>query len=257
MRYDDFTIDIAENQLVKAAAVTMQRIPGLDPLVARRLRAIIHRLDEVGDLVPGRALPAWRSSRRTAHYETTLWFASIILRHRSVDLPTGDVVVNGFMIDMATVFEDFVTAALGDALTSLGGRVAPQDHRTLDTGDVVDMRPDLVWYRHDQPVAVVDAKYKAEKPAGYPNADLYQLLAYCTALGLSCGHLLYAKGNEPAQRYTVRGSLTQLHVHAVDLELQPTELLVQVDAIAGAIRNVSVREVAPTQATSADTRRPG
>ena len=32
---------------------------------------------------------------------------------------------------------------------------------------------------------MIDAKYKAEKPAGYPNADLYQLLAYCTVLGLT------------------------------------------------------------------------
>jgi 5-methylcytosine-specific restriction endonuclease McrBC regulatory subunit McrC len=34
---------------------------------------------------------------------------------------------------------------------------------------------------------VVDVKYNAEQPAGYPNADLYQLLAYCTALGLRRG----------------------------------------------------------------------
>ena len=206
VRYDDFTIDIPENQLVRAAAKVLRHVPGLDPLVARRLRAIVQRLDDVSDLVPGRALPAWRSNRRTAHYETTLWFASIILRHRSVDLPAGDVDVNGFMIDMATVFEDFVTVALGDALARIDGRVEPQDRQTLDIGGSVEMRPDLVWYRHGAPIAVIDAKYKAEKIAGYPNADLYQLLAYCTALGLQAGHLVYAKGNEPERLHVVRES---------------------------------------------------
>ena len=53
------------------------------------------------------------------------------------------------------------------------------------------MNPDLVWYRGGEALAVIDAKYKAEKVAGYPNADLYQMLAYCTALGLPAGHLVY------------------------------------------------------------------
>ena len=136
-----------------------------------------------------------------------------------MDLPAGDVDVNGFVIDMATVFEDFVTISLGDALARIAGRVEPQDRQTLDIGGSVDMRPDLVWYRHGAPIAVIDAKYKAEKIAGYPNADLYQLLAYCTALGLHTGHLVYAKGNEPERVHVVRGSRTQLHVHALDLEL--------------------------------------
>ena len=39
------------------------------------------------------------------------------------------------------------------------------------------LRPDIVWKVRGSAVAVIDAKYKAEKPAGYPNADLYQLLA--------------------------------------------------------------------------------
>jgi 5-methylcytosine-specific restriction enzyme subunit McrC len=44
----------------------------------------------------------------------------------------------------------------------------------------VVLRPDITWQVGGAVQAVVDAKYKAEKPSGYPNADLYQLLAYCT-----------------------------------------------------------------------------
>jgi len=39
---------------------------------------------------------------------------------------------------------------------------------------------------------VVDAKYKAEKPSGFPNAGVYQMLAYCLRLGLPEGHLVNA-----------------------------------------------------------------
>ena len=42
----------------------------------------------------------------------------------------------------------------------------------------------------------VSAAFRAAcKPSGYPNADLYQVLAYCTVLGLKVGRLIYAKGN--------------------------------------------------------------
>jgi 5-methylcytosine-specific restriction enzyme subunit McrC len=232
VRYDDFTIDIAENQLIRAAAKILRTVPGLDPIVTRKLRAIMQRLDDVSDLIPGQPLPNWRASRRNAHYDTVLWFASMVLKHRSVDLPAGAVEVNGFIIDMATVFEDFVTAALTDSLERIDGRVRPQDPQTLDVNDTVKMAPDLVWYRGGRPIAVIDAKYKVEKVAGYPNADLYQMLAYCTALGLPVGHLVYAKGNEAEQQLTVRGSGVQLHAHALDLELIPAQLLAQVDDVA-------------------------
>ena len=57
------------------------------------------------------------------------------------------------------------------------------------------LRELFIQISRERPRAVIDAKYKAEKPAGYPNADLYQMLAYCTALRLSDGHLVYAKGS--------------------------------------------------------------
>ena len=234
VRYDDFTIDVPENQLVRAAAKELRCVPGLDPGVASRLRAITQRLDEVSDLIPGLPLPAWRPTRRNAHYDTALWFASMILKGKSIDLPSGKVAVNGFMIDMAKVFEDFVAAALTDALENIDGKVKAQDGWCLDVGRTVSMKPDLVWYRAGKAIAVIDAKYKAEKPSGYPNADIYQTLAYCTALDLQAGHLVYAKGNETAQDLQLHGGV-EVHAHALDLELQPAELLAQVDELAQSI----------------------
>ena len=94
------------------------------------------------------------------------------------------------------------------------------------------MRPDLMWESVGAIRAVVDAKYKAERPEGFPNADLYQMLAYCTVLGLPEGHLIYAKGNEPVDRHTVQGSGVVIHCHALDLSALPVELLGQVDELA-------------------------
>ena len=198
-------------------------------------RAIVQRLDDVSDLVPGQRLPDWRPNRRNAHYETVLWFASMVLKHRSVDLPEGAVEVNGFIIDMAKVFEDVVTAALTESLERIDGRVSAQDPQTFDLGGTVEMNPVLVWYRDGEARAVIDAKYKAERVAGDPNADLYQMLAYCTALGLRVGHLVYARGNEAEQQMVLRGGGVELHAHALDLELMPADLLMQVDGVASRV----------------------
>ncbi|MEK8143849.1 hypothetical protein NKH18_23745 [Streptomyces sp. M10(2022)] len=95
------------------------------------------------------------------------------------------------------------------------------------------MRPDLVWYgNHGLPQAVADAKYKAEKPEGFPDADLYQMLAYCTALGLSDGHLVYARGYEPGTTHRVRHAGIRIHQHALALEQSPDELLASIASIA-------------------------
>jgi len=95
----------------------------------------------------------------------------------------------------------------------------------MDTAGQVRLRPDIVWKIRGSAVAVIDAKYKAEKPAGYPNADLYQLLAYCTVLGLRSGHLVYAKGNEKPARHVVRRSGIEIFCHAVELDQEPDALM--------------------------------
>ena len=79
-----------------------------------------------------------------------------------------------------------------------GGRVVGQSRHYLDEAGRVVLRPDIVWRVGGKVAAVIDAKYKAEKPSGFPNADLYQLLAYCTVLGLRVGHLVYAAGQRAA-----------------------------------------------------------
>lgn len=151
--------------------------------------------------------------------------------------------LGGFLVDMAKVYEDFLTAALTESLEQHGGWARPQDRHHLDVDEAIAMRPDLVWYRDAAPAAVIDAKYKAEKPAGFPDADLYQMLAYCTALQLDDGHLVYAKGNAEEVAHTVRHADIKIHAHTLDLSQPPVDLLAQVDALA--YRIASRRQVAP------------
>ena len=135
------------------------------------------------------------------------------------------------------VFEEFVTVALTEALAVHGGRCVAQDTRhRLDHEHRIELRPDLVRYGRDgRPQAVVDAKYKSEKPAGYPYADLYQLLAYCTALDVPVGHLVYAEG-KPAE-VRIRNTDVLIRQHALDLTTPVAALMNRIRELAAHVNS--------------------
>ncbi len=242
VRFDDHTVDVAENRLLRAAIEQLLRIPGVTVRTRSRLRGLRQKLAEVTPHVWGMPLPRWSPSRLNSRYHVALWLAELILGGNAVDQAPGDIRVGGFLVNMATVFEDFLTVALTEALRPHDGWCRPQDRHHLDVHDRIAMKPDLVWYLDGRPAAVIDAKYKAEKPAGFPDADLYQMLAYCTALGLPDGHLVYAKGNAAEVTHEVRHAGVTIHAHTVDLDTAPGELLGQTGGLA---ERIAANLVAP------------
>ncbi|MFI1683152.1 McrC family protein [Streptomyces sp. NPDC020607] len=232
--YDEFTTDIAENRILRAAVERLLRLPGVPRTVRLRLMHQRARLADVTPPVRGQAIPGWRPNRLNARYHNALRLAGIVLDGASAEHQAGGLRMNGFLFDMNKLFEDFVCVALRESLTAHGGYTSMQaDNIYLDEDDAIRMRPDLVWYGDSgAPMAVADAKYKAGKPKGYPDADLYQMLAYCTALGLKEGHLVYAKGYAPHAGHVVRHSGIALHQHALDLGQDPRDLLSAVSALA-------------------------
>ena len=236
IRHDEFTVDIPENQILRTAMERMLQVPRVDEESARMLRRLLREFGDVTPIPRGDPVPAWMPSRLNARYQTALRFAELILRATSFEHAAGTVAVNGFLLDMPQLFEDFVTVALREALEpEYGGRVVAQSRHHLDEAGRVPLRPDIVWRMRGESVAVIDAKYKAEKPSGYPNADLYQLLAYCTVLGLPVGHLVYAAGNEIPARHVVRQSGIEITCHALDLSKPPAVLLADVRLLADVI----------------------
>ncbi|MFJ7202393.1 McrC family protein [Streptomyces sp. NPDC098789] len=234
--YDEFTTDIAENRLLLAATTRLLRLPGVPRPVHLGLSRLRARLADVSVLPPGHRLPVWRPSRLNTRYQAALRLAGLILREFSAEQGGAGTRLDGFVLDLAAVFEDFVCASLSRALRAYGGRSVAQARHHLDEAGGILMKPDLVWYDDaGRPLGVVDAKYKAERREGFPGSDLYQMLAYCTVLGLPQGHLVYAKGNEPRQQHAVRGSGTILTQHALDLDQSPDSVVRSMSVIAAAV----------------------
>jgi 5-methylcytosine-specific restriction enzyme subunit McrC len=242
--YDAYTADTAENRILRAAAERLLRLPDVPRPVRRRLAHQRARLTGALPLIRGQELPRWHPSRLNSRYQPALRLAEAVLRGTSPEhRPAGanQLTVDGFLLDMNKLFEDFVTVALREAVREHGLTARLQDPHHLDMAGLVRMRPDLVVRTGDgrTPVAVVDAKYKVEKADGLLNADLYQALAYATVLGLGEAHLVYAAGRRPERFHEVRGTAAgpdgrgvRLYQHSLDLSREPEELLTALRQIA-------------------------
>lgn len=236
IRFDDYTVDIPENQILLAAAGRLIRQPGVPAGTRAMLRHLLTRLDGVSRVIPGHSLPAWAPTRLNARYHTALSLAELILRGNAYEIDDGrEIRADGLILQAWKIFEDFVTTALGEALRRHGGRTRRQDPRHhLDKAHAFQLFPDLVYERRDAngrqaTYAVIDAKYKAAGPA---RDDMYQMLAYCTVLGLRTGHLI-SPGNLAGPRvHQISRSDIEIVAHNLDLNRPPGELLDQVAALA-------------------------
>lgn len=87
----------------------------------------------------------------------------------------------------------------------------------------------MIWRQSGSPHAVIDVKYKAPRPTGMANADAYQMFAYCTALGLSQGFLVYAKNSgEQIRILTIKNTGCEIRVRTLDVERSAEQLIQQV-----------------------------
>jgi len=251
--YDAYTADTAENRILRAAVERLSRLPGVPGPVRRRLARQRARLADALPLIRGQEPPRRQPSRLNSRYGPALRLAEAVLRGTSPEHRPArpePLTVDGFLIDMNRLFEDFVTVALREAVREHGLTASLQDPHHLDVARLVRVRPDLVVRTGDgrTPLAVVDAKYKVEKTDGRLNADLYQALAYATVLGLPEAHLVYAAGRRPERFHEVHGTTSgpdgrgvRIYQHSLDLTREPGQLLSDLGEIAGRLGRAAPR----------------
>ena len=240
VRYDEFTDDILLNRLVKAAAHRLGRMR----LRSRQARGAVAWVAEslAGvSLVafPPRAVPEVRFDRLNEHYRDVAALARLILQHGGFEADRGEVRASGFLMDMNRVFQEFVTVALREKLGVSERVFGERRIGSLDEEGGVQLKPDLTWRDGSRCTFVGDVKYK-RIDAGIPNADLYQLLAYATAVDLPGGLLIYAKGEREPATHTVRHSGKRLEVAALDLSGNLDDTLARVGDLARRVRALRI-----------------
>ena len=247
VRYDEFTEDILENRLVNAAAGRLAAMRLRSPTARRELGWIAGTLADVStvEYAPNH-VPEVIFDRLNGHYRQVVTLARLVLQHSAFQSSRGAVRAIGFLFDMDDVFQRFLTRALREKL-GLSDRAFRSDKKlpkiTLDEAKSVGLEPDLSWWEGDRCVFVGDAKYKNLTGKNVPNDDLYQLLAYATALRLPGGLLIYAKGEANVGTYQVSNTDKSLEVAALDLSGNFGQVLQSVGDLAKRVRCLQAKAV--------------
>lgn len=236
-RFDEYTADVLENQILLAAALTAQQLPGLGRETASRLRRMVAMLSEVTPRVPA----GWERSgvildRLSQAYEPSLALANWILERASPELGKGYATsrFQAFLIGMSDVFQRYVTKVLAERLPA-GFILTAEPGGWLDTAhQLTKSYPDIVVRTPGGEVVVLDTKYK--NLAGHPRpseTDVYQVVTYCVTRGSRRGVLVYpASGFDTAFKYEIVKAGIALTCFPLDLGHGPAEVAKSIDRLA-------------------------
>ena len=236
--FDEFTEDIEENRLLKTAIHRLGYSFIRSPTARRDVRRLRPAFATVGLGSYGRgAPPEVRYTRLNEHYRPAVELARLIIEDSSLELFHGKVEGAAFLINMNEVFERFLYVALGEALGLSKRQWKSQARLDLDEEGQIEMKPDLSWWDGPRPLFVGDAKYKKLESDAFKHADIYQMLAYCTAANLRSGLLVYAKDESEPRSYRIKHADKTIEVTSLDLSGAPDEILAEVRGLADRVRS--------------------
>ncbi len=249
VRYDEYTEDVLANRLIKAAARLLRGMRLSTPQAREGLRHIDATLANVTPVrYPSHDVPEVKFTRLNDHYRDAVAIARLVLRHWFHEAARDEkgVRVPGFLMDMNVVFQQFVTRALREALGESERTLRSDDKPvgTLDKDGRVNLKPDFSLWKNGKCTFVGDVKYKdiESKVKGHvwdiPSADLYQALAYATALGVPGALLVYAKGRSDRDppSYCVNHAGKWLEVVTMDLDASIEDIRASIADLACRVR---------------------
>jgi 5-methylcytosine-specific restriction enzyme subunit McrC len=238
--FDDHTADVGANRLLLAAIRRALQVVGLSAQERRALHRLELMFEDVFvDADPLAWARAWVPNRLDQHYVPAVRIATLLLQNLSIRDQTGGRSATTFLVDMNKVVESFISEHLQQLLA---GRldVRCQYPMVLDQERRVHIRPDLVFLSNQVPVFVADIKYKEVSIVDeLATSDLYQLLAYVTALALPSGALITcltdATSRDTVNVVTVQRSGKRLELWPVDLSGSPADIQRELGGLADRI----------------------
>jgi 5-methylcytosine-specific restriction enzyme subunit McrC len=211
---DDLTADVPCNQVPKATAERLLTSPLVGDAVRAELRGALAGFAGVS-AVAGPEVAAAPEA-----YRPLLDLCGLLLAGLAPGEAAGDTGAPAFLLDMEQAFEGYLTRGVEGAFArSRRVRVAVQAPHTVNRPAPgqpdVTMRPDLLIEVAGRPALAVDAKWKRPPKGALVTADLYQVLAYCTALGLAKGVLVYPGRRDRVWEYEFPYTPIRVAVHTL------------------------------------------
>jgi 5-methylcytosine-specific restriction endonuclease McrBC regulatory subunit McrC len=211
--HDQFTADLPCNQALRAAGEALADCWLVGEGLRSGLRRALSGFPEVTSLplTPDLVERAQRE-RVPAGYEPLLDLCGLLAG--SITAGTTPA----FLLDLERIFEAYVTRVTQAALAEVEGvtvEVQQTTRRESPTGPPLSLRPDIHILRSTHSAMVLDAKWKRLPADAVLPEDVYQVTAYCTALGAPCGVLVYPGRRERVQDYAL--GAVRLSIRTLDV----------------------------------------
>lgn len=232
-RAEVLTADVPCNQVPCAILNALIDCPGLTETTRQQLSQTRRLL---WDISPLELTPAIFRLPVPEGYEELLSLCRMLWEGLNPAPRPGGSLAPGMLFDLEQAFERYVTRAVRQGLADCQVEVQPtlRVARSGDQPPELVLRPDLVIRRPAGDILVLDAKWKRlNRPAPRP-ADLYQVLAYCAALGAARAVLVYPGRSRHVWRWRLQGQI-QIQVRTLPVEGTSAELWQEALRMAGTL----------------------
>lgn len=140
-------------------------------------------------------------SPRLPHYRDPLWSSYLILQSVLPDIGLdGFVRLDSLIVDVSIVFEAYIRRELSDRLAEHGLAVVDGNQHPgpfFQDAGFYTVHPDIVIKRGDDPVAILDAKYKPDPK----EKDRYEVLSFMDTMDVPIGGFVCPVNGHDTSRY--------------------------------------------------------
>ncbi len=224
------TADLPCNQAIRAVADRLVCCAGVEQSVVAGLSEALLGWAGISSWSPStEELTRLAEKPVREDYRTLLELCLLLWQGLAPGPQTGSTPAPSFLLNLERVFERYLTRGLIEAWQGLGGgaswRVEPQRTCTINLPvpgqPDLTIRPDVLLLRDGSPLLVVDAKWKRLARGQPETADLYQMLAYCTALDIQQAALIYPGRRNRAWTFPLRQTPVRIGVHTLTVTASP------------------------------------
>ncbi len=226
--YDEFLTNRAENRLVKATLLKLQRLTS-SAENAKEIRQLLIAFEHVESSKNyEKDFSQVVINRNTKDYERLICWAKIFLMNKSFTTFNGKENSRALLFPMERVYESYVAKHVKRILGPFGWEVSCQDkghYLFTEPRQQFALRPDIVC-KCGERVVIMDTKWKSlinneRKNYGISQSDMYQMYAYSKKYATSEIWLLYPVNDEMRGHEEIKydsGDGTTVRLHFVDVE---------------------------------------
>lgn len=225
--YDEFHPNRAENRLVKATLLKLQRLTS-SAENSKEIRQLLTAFEMVDPSVNyEKDFASVVINRNTRDYEMLIQWSKVFLMNKSFTTFSGNEKSRALLFPMETVYESYVAQHMKKVMGPAGWDVSSQDkgyYLFTEPRHQFALRPDIVCSRGERTV-IMDTKWKnlinsERKNYGISQGDMYQMYAYSKKYGASEIWLLYPLNDEMRGHGEIKfesGDGTTVRLHFVDV----------------------------------------